>query len=217
MKPVSPFFRMASLPAWYDVRDGHPEIYFRILDSRGRPESVEVRATNGMEDSYEADLAAVDGNLAIAWYEKSPNRKPSSDARSVDCRRQKDMGEGHLVARSQRSKYCRTSGRAMICFAHGSREVPGKMRKYGADGGRPKGQELTPPQRLATAGKTTWNLNVAIDAGGKAWVVFDAKAGTHSNELFAVRVDGAGSRVVRLTADDGIASKYRILVSMEIL
>lgn len=65
-----------------------------------------------------------------------------------------------------------------------------------------------PPQRLAPAGRTTWNVNAAIDDQGRAWVVFDAKAGTRSDELFLARVDKTTTQVVRLTADDGAVSKY---------
>ena len=70
------------------------------------------------------------------------------------------------------------------------------------------GQPLSPPQRLADAGPTTWNLNGAIDGDGQAWVVFDATAGTRSDEVFLVRADDPSASPVRLTDDDGIASTY---------
>ena len=60
----------------------------------------------------------------------------------------------------------------------------------------------------APAGRTTWNLNGAIDSRGRAWVAFDAKAGTRTEELFLARIDRASSQVQRLTTDDGKASKY---------
>ena len=71
-------------------------------------------------------------------------------------------------------------------------------------GGRP----LSPPQRLADAGPTTWNLNAAIDGDGRAWVVCDATAGTRTDEIFLVGADDAWSSPVPLTDDDGVASKY---------
>jgi len=70
------------------------------------------------------------------------------------------------------------------------------------------GRSLAPPQRLADAGPTTWNLNAAIDDAGRAWVVFDATAGTRSDEIFLVSADDASASPVRLTDDDGVASKY---------
>ena len=44
--------------AWYDDRDGNPEIYMRLLDALGRPRSREYRLTNDPEFSYEPDIAA---------------------------------------------------------------------------------------------------------------------------------------------------------------
>ena len=29
--------------AWYDTRDGHPEIYARVVDTRGVPAGPEIR------------------------------------------------------------------------------------------------------------------------------------------------------------------------------
>jgi hypothetical protein len=71
-----------------------------------------------------------------------------------------------------------------------------------------QGRPAASPLRLAPAGHTTWNLNAVIDDRGRAWVVFDARAGTRSDELFLVSVDGASTSLVRLSADDGFDSKY---------
>jgi len=73
----------------------------------------------------------------------------------------------------------------------------------------PDGKMQAPAQRLASAGKTTWNLNAAIEPSAAAIVVFDATAGTRSDELFLAQWTGPGVvDVRRLTADDGIPSKY---------
>ena len=63
---------------------------------------------------------------------------------------------------------------------------------------------------MADAGPTTWNVNAAIDGDGRAWVVFDATAGTRTDEIFLVVADAddAAASPVRLTDDDGIPSKY---------
>jgi len=62
--------------------------------------------------------------------------------------------------------------------------------------------------RLGAAGDTTWNLNAAIAESGAAWVAFDAEAGTRVEELFlATLVDGHAT-LARVSADDGVRSKY---------
>ena len=70
------------------------------------------------------------------------------------------------------------------------------------------GWPLSPPRRLAPAGPTTWNLNAALDDAGRAWVVFNATAGTRADELFLVQVEDETVALSRLTGDDGVASKY---------
>jgi hypothetical protein len=71
-------------------------------------------------------------------------------------------------------------------------------------GGQPRGA----PVRLGAAGDTTWNLNAAVAPSGEAWVVFDARADTRVEELFAATLADGVASLVRLTADDGVRSKY---------
>src|SRR3954464_15328720 len=63
--------------AWYDTRDGHPEIYMRLLDDRGRPAGPERRITHGADadHAYEPDVAAANTDIAIAWYEQNQTTK----------------------------------------------------------------------------------------------------------------------------------------------
>ena len=49
---------------------------------------------------------------------------------------------------------------------------------------------------------------VTSSANGDAWVVFDADAGTRVDELFAAKVSDGTVTLARLTADDGVRSKY---------
>lgn len=51
-------------------------------------------------------------------------------------------------------------------------------------------------------------MNATIDDQRRAWVVFDARVETRADEVFVARVDKTTSRVTRVTADDGFASKY---------
>ena len=70
------------------------------------------------------------------------------------------------------------------------------------------GEPLGAPARLGAAGDTTYNLNAAIAPTGEAWVVFDARAETRVDELFVATLAESRTTVARLTADDGIRSKY---------
>ncbi len=199
---------MAALPdgfavAWYDDRDGNAEIYLRLLDSEGRPKSREYRLTNGPELSYEADIAATpDGNLAIAWYERLING---------DLRARLGLWTPNGQAlwmttisppeRDGRNALVRSVGNELFSAWIEDDRIFGQWWTL-------KGQPLTPPQPLAAASATTWNLNAAVDSQGRAWVVFDAKRGTRANELFLVRTDKTNADGIAMTADDGFASKY---------
>jgi hypothetical protein len=100
----------------------------------------------------------------------------------------------------------RTRGRAVFC-AWIQTEADGRESVWSGwwDAG---GGALDGMRRLAPAAATTWNLNAAITADGTAYVVFDATASTRADELFIVAADASTRPAVRLTADDGVASKY---------
>ena len=61
--------------------------------------------------------------------------------------------------------------------------------------------------RVADVSRTTWNLNLSVDAEGVPWVVFDAQVETRAHELFLARV-GRDRAVERLSVDDGASSIY---------
>ena len=55
--------------AWHDTRDGHPEIYARLLDVNGHPTGPPRRLTDTPNFSYEPQIAASgDDELVVAWY-----------------------------------------------------------------------------------------------------------------------------------------------------
>src|SRR5262249_50283765 len=60
---------------WYDTRDGHGEIYARILDAAGTPAGPELRLTRGGWAAHEADVAGANQPLIVAWYEVGPNSR----------------------------------------------------------------------------------------------------------------------------------------------
>jgi hypothetical protein len=189
--------------AWYDDRDGNPEIYMRLLDALGRPRSREYRLTNDPEFSYEPDIAATaNGDLAIGWYERLTN----GDLRARLA----------VFTESGESRWTKVISSPMS----NGRNVVVRLTENGlfaawieddevlAQWWNLDGQPSTSPRRLAPAGKTTWDLNATIDVEGRAWVVFDAKAGTRADELYLARTSKTDMELMRLTADDGFASKY---------
>ena len=190
--------------AWYDNRDGNGEIYMRWLDAAGQPAGPERRLTNGPEESYEASIDTVGGAVAIAWYDKSAN-----DALVPK------LGVWELNGRNRWVRMLAPVGRNPVVSTYGG-DIFCAWIAPGPDGAEwvwagwwtRDGEVRSPAQRLAPAGRTTWTVNAFAHDAGRALVVFDAIAGTKADELFLVRFQPEGSSVVRLTADDGRASKY---------
>jgi hypothetical protein len=194
--------------AWYDTRDGHPEIYFRILDASGRPDGPERRVTNGTDFAYEPDIAALDDAFAIAWYEKNPATSALRAKLTLVSREGRILWGTTLssAGREGRNPVVRVVKGDVLCawLEYQAGQSPEVWARWFDAKGRP----LAPAQRVAAAGRTTWNLNAAVDSHGRAWLTFDAAAGTRNDELFLARVDKTSSHVVRLSPDDGVASKY---------
>lgn len=193
--------------AWYDTRDGHAEIYARLLDAAGASAGPELRLTHINRDAYEADIAAAGANLVVAWYEVGPRSEYRAMVGSW-TREGRGLWTRQLSVEGRNGKnpVVRVSGQEILCAwldftAGGIPEVHAQWFDL-------SGQPLGPARRVAQAGRTTWNLNAAFDGQGRAWVAFDAKAGTQADELFLARVEKNASQLVRLTSDDGKASKY---------
>ena len=193
--------------AWYDTRDGHAEIYSRLLDKRGETSGPERRLTTGTGRAYEAEIASVGDNLAVAWYEVAANRSAHAmlGLWSRDGRRLWTRALA-LPERISKNPVVRAARGRIFC-AWLAENAARDFEVYAAWFDL-KGNPSEPPQRLGPAGQTTWNVNATMDDRGRAWVVFDARVGTRTDEIFVARVDKSSSRVTRLTADDGRASKY---------
>ena len=169
---------------------------------------AELRLTTTATESYEADIAPLEDAFAIAWYEKS----------HVDGALRAQLGvwsrDGTpkwsvpvaVGAGNSRNPIVRSFGDALFCawIEADADDYEFVWGGWWDVDGRPRGA----PVRLGAAGETTWNLNAAISASGAAWVAFDAEAGTRVEELFvATLVDGRAA-LARVSADDGIPSKY---------
>jgi hypothetical protein len=211
--------------AWHDTRDGHPELYARLLDVNGEPTGPPRRLTDTPNYSYEPQLAAADASeLVVAWYAVSPSGASVTHVAAWDVADDAGVRWGQVgdagprwtrtlsnPTRLGRNVIVRVENRRLFCAwiekGVDTRDAGVWAQWFDLDlAGRP----LAPAQRLADAGPTTWNVNAAIDGDGRAWVVFDATAGTRADEIFLVVVDAdsAAASPVRLTADDGVASKY---------
>jgi hypothetical protein len=193
--------------AWYDTRDRNAELYVRALDADGLEAGPELRLTNTPVESYEADIAALPNAFAVAWYEKSHEGAMRAQlgvwARDGTPLWSIPMAVG---TGSSRNAIVRSFGEALFC-AWIEADGEGREFVWGGWWSR-RGEPLGTPVRLGAAGDTTWNLNAAIAPTGEAWVVFDARAETRVEELFAARLAEGRATLARLTADDGIRSKY---------
>jgi len=189
--------------AWYDTRDGNAEIYMRLLDERGAPSGPERRLTNGPEESYEASVAALDDGVAVAWYDKSTNGTLVAK-----------LGVWGFDGTNRWVRTLATPGRNPVLARHGN-DVFCAWIASGPDGHEAvwgawftKTDSDFTPLLIGPASKTTWNLNAVATDARTAVVVYDAVAGTKSNELFLADVTPHLAHLQRLTDDDGIPSKY---------
>ena len=152
---------------------------------------------------------------------RTPNRRvvraPTSRAprgldRSVDADRRESVAAAavHIWAPGQESARPRERSRAVLRLGGSERRRDGCVGSVVQHGWESLGERT----RLGPASETTWNLNAALHSDGRVWVVYDAIAGTKAEELFVVEVDWpdasrpAKVTRVRLTEDDGFASKY---------
>lgn len=192
---------------WYDTRDGNAEIYVRVVDAAGRRAHTEERLTNDAEDSYEIDLAAADDALAVAWYDKDASQRLRSRLGLYE------FGTGFTwrtdlstTGNASRNPVVRARDERIFCAwieadDDGAEHV---LAAWWDTSGRPLGAPVT----LAEVGETTWNLNAALDETGRSWVVFDARVETAAEELYVATLDGGRVDLERLSADDGVPSKY---------
>jgi uncharacterized iron-regulated membrane protein len=192
--------------AWYDTRDGHGEIYVRLLDRDGRPVGPEKRITSGSSSAYEPDIWPLEDGFVVVWYEGASDGTTTAKLgvwnADMTARWTRSLS---TVGRRGRNPVVRAAGgKTFVAWieddANGSPAVWGEWVNVSGPGSR--------PMRLAPAGNTTWNINLAIDDRGRAWVVFDAPVPSGQNELFLSRVNGSRVDAIRLTADDGFDSRY---------
>jgi len=197
--------------AWYDTRDGNPEIYLRELDASGRPLGPERRLTDDPALSYEADVAVFDDDVIVAWYDRDESGKTGRlQARLGRWARDGAPQWIHTLSaenRNGRNPLVKVRGDQLFCVWLESDYDQSVV--VWAQWWHVSGVPIGAPLRLAPAGVTTWSVNAAVgEADGEAWVVFDAAVATRADELFLVQLTPEHRNVIRLTADDGFVSKY---------
>ncbi len=202
--------------AWYDTRYGNADIYLRLLNAMGEPAGPERRLTNSPELSYEADIQSAGKGFAVAWYEKAADGKLQAKL-GVWSRDGEPLWSNTLSSAESngRNPIVRRDGNGLMAIwiedlppgLANSTDRPWESEVW-ASWWNVEGKLLRVARMLAPAGKTTFNLNAALDSRGWAWVMFDAKAQTKSEELFVARTNGSVVEVAVLTADDGVPSKY---------
>jgi hypothetical protein len=193
--------------AWYDTRSDRAQIYLAFLDNQGRPIGSEHQVTSGTALAYEPDVHAAGADVAITWYEKAASGSTTAKLGVWSKEgRQRWVRSLSADGRNGRNPVVRAAGDVIFAawLEYAADETPAVRGQWFDLEGAPQGA----PIPIGPAGATTWNLNAALDAGRVAWVAFDAKAGTRSDEIFLARIDGRASRLTRLTGDDGVDSKY---------
>jgi hypothetical protein len=189
--------------AWYDTRDGNPEIYFRLLDVNGQPAGPEHRLTAGPDASYEPSIECVGDSLIVAWYEQTSQGQQTAMLGAWDRNGRRKWA--YPIAPASRNPVIRTGSDAIV--AAWIQAEPDGTEHVWVGTWDSDGNETRQRARVGAASRTTWNLNLALD-GPDPWVVFDAATSTRSSELYLGRVDGSGAHLARLTRDDGVTSKY---------
>lgn len=188
--------------AWHDNRDGNAEIYLRFVDLEGQQLLKEHRLTETDAHSYEADIATIGDNFAVAWYEKSHGTYTAK------------LGMWEPSGKPQWTTVIGPNTRIPVVAAHRDRifcawlvaEPEGTT--LWAGWWDLEGHVVGSPQRLGPASPTTWHLSATIDDNGVGWVVYDALIETRVKEIWMVSVDGDTVDLRRLTSDDGKASTY---------
>lgn len=189
--------------AWYDTRDGNPEIYMRLLDESGKPSGPERRLTDTPDMSYEPSIEHLGDEFAIAWYEQAPDGRQTAMLGAWD--REGGRKWVQAIAPGSRNPVLATDGHTI--FGAWIQAAPDGSENVWVGTWDAGGRESGMRAEVGLASKSTWNLNLAVDRSG-AWVVFDAVASTRASELFVGRVDAEGTRLSPLTHDDGADSKY---------
>lgn len=190
--------------AWQDTRDGHAEIYARLLDAGGNALEPARRLTRSLA-AWEPHAAAVDGAVIVGWYENGggSGTVPKLGAWNLDgsLRWSRTLADaGHHVAVSARGATV-----AAVWIVDAPSAGAGIWVAWFDADGRPHGDAV----RVLDAWPGMNQLRAALDEAGNLWVVFDTRLETPAEEIVLIQVGrGQGTRSLQVTPHDGAASKY---------
>jgi hypothetical protein len=201
--------------AWNDTRDGNAELYARLLNAMGDPAGPERRLTNSPAGSKGVDLeVTANNNLAIAWAEDIDGKmqaklgvwSPNGDALWSTTLSSAEHGGRIPIVRRDGNGLMAVWIEDLPAELANSKDRPWESEVW-ASWWNAEGKQLRVPRMLAPAGRTTSKLSATLDGRGWAWVMYDARNGTKSEEVFVTRTNGSTAELAVLTADDGIPSR----------
>jgi hypothetical protein len=71
--------------AWYDNRDGNPEIYYKRSTDSGASWGTDTRLTNAAGNSYTPSIAVSGSNVHVAWHDSRDGNEEIYYKRSTDA------------------------------------------------------------------------------------------------------------------------------------
>jgi hypothetical protein len=197
---------------WYDTRDHNAEIYFTLVDSRGKRLLPEVRVTHTSQQSYEPSMALSGKRYGVAWYEAPESDDHSSASQTVVRFAVLDM-QGTILAESLASEHDDPERSPLVvAVEHGfiviwlrrGPETRVMARRFTSDG-IARGEAVD----LGFASSRTWSISGQMFRGD-LYIAFNARGKNSAEEVFLVRTDSGlqNPLEIQLTADDGAASVY---------
>ncbi len=202
--------------AWYDTRHGQGEVYLRLINDSLAVLSPELRLTNTPTESYEPDVVAHHGDLALTWYEVDVEGRASVWLGLWDL-------AGELVA-LRRLSTAKVDARIPAIESIGNRLFIAWLQAANDEANAiaatneivgvwvdTERLEAVTEFHISAASANTWNINLSAASPNnpdQVFVTFDAEYETTASELYLARVNKESASVNRLTSDDGYVSKY---------
>jgi hypothetical protein len=166
-----------------------------------------MRVADAARTASEPDLAVIDDDLIVAWYEKDAAGELAAYAARIDAggatRWRSRLSPAGVNGRNTLVRV--TRGLIWAAWLQGS---AGEDPEVYVGTVEAKSGAVLKSTALAPASRDTWNLNAAIDSAGRLHIVYDARLSTRAKELHLVSYDGDKVQRAMLGADDGFDSQY---------
>ena len=199
--------------AWYDSRSIPSQIYFRLYNHSLTPLGNEHRISDASLPAFEASTAFISNALAVAWYEVARNGAAQVHVGVWEfdgtVRWRKTLSEAGQRARIPVLR--EHENQLFIAWIEDAALEPAAPPQLSTlhfawldSAGAVQSTSSIPN----AAGATTWNLNATPWDAETMAVSYHAQRDTEASELHLALVSSQEARVVRLSADDGVASLY---------